>query len=574
MKPRAENIRASILVPLSIVLLLLGGVIVTAAYLHQQYTIETAALSQMAGMRAQLDREFGKDARILSNFIDILLQDPGVSEAWLREDRAALLSRSWTLLSAYEQEQRVSHLNYISLDRVCALRVRHPASHGDTLGQATLSRAAAKGVRLHGLELSRWGCLSVWVVHPWQIDGEVVGYLQLGGDMDKVVADLSEALDLDIIVTLDKAYLDQSLWEVGLRQHGGNGDWSHLPDDVILASSVTEHSAAVAAAFDLPENTRYADIGRIQAGEHSYRTRFQSLFDGSDRHVGDLVALCDVTLQEASLRSRTTFVIAVCILLGGLLAGMFYVYLGSIQRCVREAEDELRNEIAERARAEEARHKSESLFRTVCHATREAMISVDQSGRIALFNPAAEGMFGLDRREVIGQPLDRLMPEEYRQRHRENVRSFFARGGSNKAIGRLLELPALRSDGTTFPMEISLSTGEHGHQKFVFAVARDITERKKVEKELLQAKEEAEATNRAMGDLLTDMNREIRPSLDGIVAAGQRMLETGLDSRQREHAESILRSGQALLGTIDEILDLSRIEAGHNTSTTPQPVSG
>jgi two-component system cell cycle sensor histidine kinase/response regulator CckA len=135
-------------------------------------------------------------------------------------------------------------------------------------------------------------------------------------------------------------------------------------------------------------------------------------------------------------------------------------------------------DITDRKQAEEALRRSENLFRTLINATKEAIISIGQDGLITIFNPAAEKMFGRKREEMIDRPLDLLMPEEYRDRHQQYVKTYFATGKPNKAVGRLLELPGLRGNGDVFPTEISLSAGRCGDKQFVIAVARDVTERK------------------------------------------------------------------------------------------------
>jgi PAS domain S-box-containing protein len=146
-------------------------------------------------------------------------------------------------------------------------------------------------------------------------------------------------------------------------------------------------------------------------------------------------------------------------------------------------------EIAEREWATEKLREGDTLLRTVVDSTKEAIISIGEDGLIILFNPAAEEMFGRNKHEMIGLPLDSLMPKKYREKHGQYVNSYFSTGEPNRAIGRILELPGLRSDGNVFPMEISLSAGRLENQQFVVAVARDITERKQMEDALRESEE-------------------------------------------------------------------------------------
>jgi len=137
--------------------------------------------------------------------------------------------------------------------------------------------------------------------------------------------------------------------------------------------------------------------------------------------------------------------------------------------------------IIERKKAVEALQESENRFRTIIDSSLDAIISIDQEGLVAIFNPTAEKIFGRKKEEMIGQPLDLLMPEEYRERHRQYVKGYFTRGKPRGAIGKTVELPALRSDGNVFPIDLSLSVGKTSGQEFVLAIIRDITERKQAE---------------------------------------------------------------------------------------------
>ncbi|MBU0716697.1 MAG: PAS domain S-box protein, partial [Planctomycetes bacterium] len=145
------------------------------------------------------------------------------------------------------------------------------------------------------------------------------------------------------------------------------------------------------------------------------------------------------------------------------------------------ANQRLVREVAERRRVEEARRESEEHLRTIVNANKDAMIAAGEDGMVTLFNPAAERMFGRSAKTMIGQPPDCLMPEEHRVRHQEYIEGYFSSGKPDGAIGRTVELPAVRRDGHQFPIELSLSIGQREGQQFALAVIRDITERKAAE---------------------------------------------------------------------------------------------
>ncbi len=143
-------------------------------------------------------------------------------------------------------------------------------------------------------------------------------------------------------------------------------------------------------------------------------------------------------------------------------------------------------DITQRKHAIEALARNEHLLRTIIDSTNDAMISIDATGAICLFNPAAETMFGWKKREMLGKTLDVLMPDPLRTQHEEFVQNYFATGKPDGAIGRTCEVTALRKDGTEFPIAISLSAARCNDEKLVIAIVRDITERKRNERRILE----------------------------------------------------------------------------------------
>jgi PAS domain S-box-containing protein len=157
---------------------------------------------------------------------------------------------------------------------------------------------------------------------------------------------------------------------------------------------------------------------------------------------------------------------------------------------------------------EQALRESENLRRTVINATQEAIIAIGEDGLITIFNSAAEKIFGRSRNEMIGTPLDRLMPEAYREQHREYIKRYFVTDGPAKPIGKTLELPALHGDGSTFTMEISLSAANEDNKRLIIAVCRDITERKRFEEALRVREELIRATLESTADGILVVNEK------------------------------------------------------------------
>ncbi|MEJ2719566.1 MAG: PAS domain S-box protein [bacterium] len=137
-----------------------------------------------------------------------------------------------------------------------------------------------------------------------------------------------------------------------------------------------------------------------------------------------------------------------------------------------------------------ALRESEAKFRSVMESAIDAIISGDVSGNIRAWNSAATALFGFTEDEVIGRPIELIIPERFRQRHREGMRRVSS-GGPSHVIGKTVELAALRKNGTEFPVELSLATWFLDDDRYFTGIIRDISERKQAEQKFRSVTESA-----------------------------------------------------------------------------------
>lgn len=137
-----------------------------------------------------------------------------------------------------------------------------------------------------------------------------------------------------------------------------------------------------------------------------------------------------------------------------------------------------------------ALRESEAKFRSVMESAIDAIISGDAEGRIRSWNSAASALFGFSESEVIGQPIEIIIPERFRKSHQEGVRRVSS-GGPSHVIGSTVELAALRKDRSEFPVELSLATWFLDDKRYYTGIIRDISERKQSEQKFRSVTESA-----------------------------------------------------------------------------------
>ncbi|MBW7990596.1 MAG: PAS domain S-box protein [Planctomycetes bacterium] len=226
----------------------------------------------------------------------------------------------------------------------------------------------------------------------------------------------------------------------------------------------------------------------------------------------------------------------------------------------------------EKPKPEIARHKQveeilahlahkENLLQMIISAIPDAMISIGNDGLISLFNPAAEEMFGYKKEDMLGQPIEPLMPEQYRHHHSQYLQSYFDIGKPDGVIGCTVELPALRSNGNIFQIEMSLSAGSLGDKQFVIAVIRDITKRKQTELNQDELIKKVDNINKELQEFVSIVSHDLKAPLRGIKTLANWILSDCSDKlgdEANEQVNLLLERVERMYSLIEGTLQYSR----------------
>jgi len=226
--------------------------------------------------------------------------------------------------------------------------------------------------------------------------------------------------------------------------------------------------------------------------------------------------------------------------------------------------EELRAKCRTLCRLKEARDQlaeSEERFRGIAGSATDAVIMLDDRGRVTYWNPAAERILGYTSDEIMGKELHRLVLKD--EDHKRFNAGFlgFSRSGKGPVVGGVREIAGRRKGGEDFPAEISVAGLKLKGRWNAVGIVRDISERKEAERQILEARRVADDANRAKGEFLASMSHEIRTPMNAIIGMTDLVLDTPLSKVQRDYMETVKSAGEALLHLLNDILDFSKMES-------------
>lgn len=206
--------------------------------------------------------------------------------------------------------------------------------------------------------------------------------------------------------------------------------------------------------------------------------------------------------------------------------------------------------------------QNEEKFRLTTDSASDAIVLINSRDEVTYWNKGAEKIFGFTEDEMLGKSLhEQVIPMADGAMVAEGLAGFQSTG-QGSVVGITREVHAQRKNGEVFPCEVSVNAVNLDFEWHAVGIIRDITERKEHEKELTQAKQEAEKANEAKGMFLANMSHEIRTPMNGIIGMTGLILKTELSEKQRDYLSKIKFSAETLLNIINDILDYSKIESG------------
>lgn len=334
---KVKPVQNRLLIPLIVVLLLLTSGFSTLLFITHKRSIEHLGQHIMEDATKSLQLSLARSARMLSTMEDILLQSRQLREPLRNRNREQLFALYDPIFQRLQKDYPISHFYFHTPDRVNIIRLHHPEKHGDHINRLTLREAERNGKMSWGVELGPLGTLTLRVVQPVYMDKTLIGYIELGQEIESILDLIHKRLGIEIAVTIHKKLLGRRQWESGMEMLDREALWDRYKDAVLTYYTLPSFPAESDPFIYSNENHRHDRFSdKIRFNNKSWQLISFDLKDMSGVEVGDLILLRDITDIQSDFTTLVSMTaLFTMILVGGIIA-FYYMIVRQTDRGIEK----------------------------------------------------------------------------------------------------------------------------------------------------------------------------------------------------------------------------------------------
>jgi hypothetical protein len=321
---QTKPIRRRLMILLSILIFSMIGGMGSAWYFQYQRNIERQSVEELHLMMREFRSLISQQSIGLSIAIHPIAEDEITRKGLIQKDRQ-LLQKRWNGVYERMRSEKVTHFYFYDANRVCLLRLHSPSKYGDKIDRFTAKQAEILGKKAWGIELGTLGMFTLRVVEPIYVGEKLIGYVELGKEIEDVLDELYFHFSHEMELLLDKQFISRSGWEEGMKLLGRNADWNINSDFAV--SYATSEPISVYFGSRINKEHKHVDFGEIiEYQDKPYVVSYLPMHDASGKESAHLQVIRDLSEQ-----SRHSFETLMWILgIGGVFWGVIVMVIKKV----------------------------------------------------------------------------------------------------------------------------------------------------------------------------------------------------------------------------------------------------
>jgi diguanylate cyclase (GGDEF)-like protein/PAS domain S-box-containing protein len=484
-----------------------------------------------------------QDSELQHGLIELIKTNKEIQQAWLSRDFQLLTNLSEPIFEKLKSNHKITHFYFHNTDKTNFLRAHRKQQRGDLIKRYTLEKAYQTGRPYSGLEFGEKGLFVLRVVHPWYINQELIGYIELGKEINHLIDKVAEINNSHLALIIDKGFLNNIKSK------------SNTPLQKVLAENNFENKPFViySSAFDLKKiiddsGIDYKEIEekyskRFQSGNKDYYASTFSIKNTEGKNVGQMLFSIDISELQKKKYELLKIIFSIIFIVALIIVTFYFRYSRRLQNYLSDiysqleleisaheeteikleeytkelevtveertrelvvTNDELKKDIELRKKTEQEFKNSEKKYRVLFEKTPDAILIIDNNEFVDCNDATVKMLRYKNKKELLMTHPSVLSPptqpdgrESWEKA--EAMISIAFKNGSHR-----FEWEHKRADGEVFPVEVLLTSIPVGDRNILYTVWRDITERKRDEKTIKHQAYYDSLTNLPNRSLLRD----------------------------------------------------------------------
>jgi hypothetical protein len=283
-----KTVQRSLMIPLAVVFLLLIVFFFLISVTSQNSRLNQSSRQTAENASHKLNELLSEQSAALSAIGQALITNARLRNGLKMQDRRQLLRDSTPIFSSLKAEYNITHFYFHRPDRVNLLRIHKPEKNGDLINRFTVLKAERTGKTASGIELGSLGTFTLRMVLPVMDNNILIGYLELGKEIEDVLSSMHQDPEIEIAVCINKQLLHRTRWENGMQMLDRPSDWDQFPNYVLIYSSLSPFPNSCGYLNDNYEHFHNKVSTKTASGTKSWRILTNPLKDVSGATVGSL----------------------------------------------------------------------------------------------------------------------------------------------------------------------------------------------------------------------------------------------------------------------------------------------